>query len=89
MAITWTRRGSREPSPAERRVAELDALENGWRRALVRDERINAHLLALLRRAGVTGGRVLEIGGRQHPRGPALGPAFDYLNLDLEASDEH
>jgi SAM-dependent methyltransferase len=70
-------------------VAELDALENGWRRALVRDDRINAHLLDLLDRAGLTGGRVLEIGGREHPRGRVLGPSFDYVNLDLEQSDEH
>jgi SAM-dependent methyltransferase len=72
-----------------RRLAELDALENRWRSALVRDERINVHLRGLLARAGVTGGRVLEIGGRMHPRGRVFGPDFTYLNLDLEHSDEH
>lgn len=70
------------------RLAELAALERGWRDAPVRDERINDHLLALVRRAGITGGAVLEIGGRQHPRGRVFGPGFSYVNLDLEHSDE-
>lgn len=74
---------------AEQRVAELDRLENAWKNALVRDERINAHLRELLRRSGVSGGRVLEIGGRMHPRGHVFGAAFAYLNLDLEHSDEN
>lgn len=32
---------------------------------------------------------MLEIGGRQHPRGHVFGPGFTYLNLDLEHSDEN
>ena len=74
---------------AEQRLAELTALEGAWRGAPVRDERINEHLLALVRRAGISGGSVLEIGGRQHPRGRVFGPDFSYVNLDLEHSDEN
>jgi SAM-dependent methyltransferase len=85
---------SAAPAPAggrtpEQRLAELDALENSWRSALVRDDRINAHLAGLLERAGVKGGKVLEIGGRMHPRGHVFGPSFSYVNLDLEHSDEN
>jgi SAM-dependent methyltransferase len=74
---------------AEQRLAELDALERRWRTALVRDERINEHLMRLVRRAGLTGGQVLEIGGREHPRGRVFGKGFGYVNLDLEHSDEN
>jgi len=84
--------GGGEPAggrTAEQRLAELTALENGWRSAPVRDERINEHLIGLVRRAGITGGSVLEIGGRMHPRGHAFGPAFSYVNLDLVHSDEN
>jgi SAM-dependent methyltransferase len=80
-------RGTRAESPADPRLAELDALENGWRRAPVRDDRINLHLRTMLKRAAITGGRVLEIGGRMHPRGHVFGSDFSYLNLDLEHSD--
>lgn len=79
------------PSPtsaAEQRLAELVRLENRWRVALVRDERINAHLRTLIERAGVTGGRVLEIGGREHPRGHVFDrERFSYVNLDLEPGE--
>jgi SAM-dependent methyltransferase len=78
-----------QPTAAERRMAELDALENRWRKALVRDERINQHLKGLVQRAGIKGGKVLEIGGREHPRGRVFGAAFSYVNLDLEHSDEN
>ena len=74
---------------AGQRIAELEALESKWRSAPVRDDRINAHLKGLLERAGVQGGKVLEIGGRMHPRGHVFGPTFSYLNLDLEHSDEN
>jgi SAM-dependent methyltransferase len=80
--------GRPEPARAEERLAEFDRLENAWRSALVRDERINAHLTTLLARSGVTAGRVLEIGGRAHPRGQVFGPEFSYVNLDLEHSDD-
>jgi SAM-dependent methyltransferase len=82
-----TLRRSRDTAPSESRLAALDALENAWRSAPVRDERINAHIRSLLERSRLTSGRVLEIGGRMHPRGHVFGPAFSYLNLDLEHSD--
>lgn len=79
----------RTDNAASARLAELDALESGWRKAPVRDERINAHIRTLLERSGVTGGRVLEIGGRMYPRGHVFGPGFTYRNLDLTHSDTH
>ncbi|WP_375485232.1 methyltransferase domain-containing protein [uncultured Jatrophihabitans sp.] len=84
------RRGSAglRRSPAQARLAQLTVLENEWRGAGVRDDRINGHLRRLLATCGVTNGRVLEIGGRRHPRGHVFGAGFDYLNLDLEHSDE-
>jgi SAM-dependent methyltransferase len=75
-------RGRRQSDP-EARVSELDALENEWRSSLVRDARINVHLCSLLERAQLTGGKVLEIGGRAHPRGHVFAETFDYVNLDL------
>jgi SAM-dependent methyltransferase len=86
------RRNGRPPasaaSTAEERLAELNRLENRWRAALVRDDRINDHLGGLVARAGIRSGAVLEVGGRQHPRHHVFGPAFSYANLDLEHSDE-
>ena len=76
-------------SPAQARLAQQTMLENEWRRAGVRDDRINEHLRRLLATGGYTTGRVLEIGGRLHPRGHVFGPGFDYTNLDLQHSDEH
>jgi ubiquinone/menaquinone biosynthesis C-methylase UbiE len=70
-------------SDADARLAELDQLERNWRRALVRDARINVHLCSLLERAAITGGSVLEIGGRAHPRGHVFAETFSYVNLDL------
>ena len=72
-------------SDARRELATLRDLENRWRRQPVRDERINDHLRALLDKSGVVGGRVLEIGGRGHPRAHVFDPAaFGYDNLDLD-----
>ena len=76
------------PTP-DQRLAALEVLANRWRSAPVRDDRINAHLKGFVERAGITGGRVLEIGGRMYPRGHVFGPSFSYVNLDLEHSDEN
>lgn len=79
---------SAHPTAAEERIAELDRLENRWRDELVRDERINAHLRTLVDRAQLTGGRVLEIGGREYPRGHVFeASGFSYVNLDLSAGE--
>lgn len=86
---------ARPPAPAQHAPAPdgptpqaIQALGNEWRKAPVRDERINAHLARLLAESGITSGRVLEIGGRMHPRGHVFGRGFTYRNLDLVHSDE-
>jgi SAM-dependent methyltransferase len=84
------RNGGSAGSNGAGRLAELDALEAEWRKAPVRDDRINAHLLSMVERAGITEGTVLEIGGRKHPRGHIFDSAkFTYRNLDLESGDEN
>jgi SAM-dependent methyltransferase len=71
--------------PARLRLATLARAEHRWRDAPTREERINAHLQLLLDKAGLVDGRVLEIGGRQHPRGHIFNPErFEYQNLDLQ-----
>jgi SAM-dependent methyltransferase len=78
----------RDTVSAEARLEELDELEDSWRSSPVRDERINAHLTSLVAQSGISGGHVLEIGGREHPRGQLFGETYSYVNLDLEHSDE-
>ncbi|MEH3033727.1 MAG: class I SAM-dependent methyltransferase [Aeromicrobium erythreum] len=72
------------PPPRDPKLVELDRLRDEWKGGPVRDDRINEHLTLMLDKAGVTGGRVLEIGGRGHPRGRVFdADRFEYLNLDL------
>jgi SAM-dependent methyltransferase len=72
------------PPPRDPALVELDRLRDQWKQGPVRDERINEHLALVLEKSGVDGGRVLEIGGRAHPRGQVFdAERFDYLNLDL------
>jgi SAM-dependent methyltransferase len=79
---------SRRTSVTERRVREIDRLQEDWRDEVGRDERINEHLQRLLERAKITNGRVLEIGGRAHPRGHVFDPErFSYMNLDLQRGE--
>jgi SAM-dependent methyltransferase len=83
-------RGLTRRRGADDRLAALDALAGQWRSAPVRDDRINAHLLTMVARAAITGGRILEIGGRQHPRGHIFDPSkFSYQNLDLEVGNSN
>lgn len=71
--------------PAANRLAALNRAAGRWRDAPVRDDRINQHLSSLLHRSAITGGRVLEIGGREHPRGSVFdNRRYRYTNLDLE-----
>lgn len=75
------------PPPQPKRpkeLVELDRLKDEWKAGPVRDIRINEHLALVLDKSGVTGGRVLEIGGREHPRAKVFDEdRFEYLNLDL------
>ncbi len=70
--------------PRDPELVELDRLRDEWKAGPVRDERIDEHLALVLDTSGVAGGRVLEIGGRQHPRSRVFdAERFEYLNLDL------
>ncbi|RYJ04256.1 MAG: class I SAM-dependent methyltransferase, partial [Actinomycetales bacterium] len=69
-------------------LVTLDRLEAEWKGGPVRDDRINEHLSLVLDKAGITGGQVLEIGGRGYPRGKVFGDAFTYRNLDLVETGE-
>lgn len=72
------------PDPATDPALEADRrrVESLHTRFGTRHERIGAHLTRLCADAGVTGGRVLEIGGRENPHREEF-PGFEYLNLDL------
>jgi SAM-dependent methyltransferase len=87
LAASWLRPGRRltDDAPGEdaaATVAALKELEREWRRHPVRDDRINEHIKTILRRTGVAGGRVLEIGGRRYPRHTVF-EGFQYENMDL------
>lgn len=65
--------------------AEIRTLTNAWRRAPVRNERINAHIRRVVGTAGIERGRVLEIGAREHPRLDVFpAPAWDYSVMDID-----
>lgn len=82
----------RATGTAATKAAEFDELQRAserWRLFPVRDDRIDVHLLGLIARAGLTGGRVLEIGGRERPRKRLFpGDRWTYANLDLEAGPD-
>jgi SAM-dependent methyltransferase len=82
------RLGHRSRNADAEELARLRRLESAWTNGPVRDERINEHLATMLRRAGIDGGRVLEIGGREYPRSRVFDPAsFEYQNLDIEPGE--
>ena len=73
------------PPPRDPELVELDRLRDEWRGGPVRDDRINDHLALVLDTVGIDAGRVLEVGGRGHPRDRVFDPQrFDYANLDLQ-----
>lgn len=79
----WTPPPPPKP-PRDPELVALDRLRDAWKDGPVRDERINEHLALVLDKSGVPGGRVLEIGGRGHPRHRVFdADRFEYLNLDL------
>ncbi|WP_200914470.1 hypothetical protein, partial [Aeromicrobium sp. Leaf272] len=79
----WTPPPPPKP-PRDPELVALDRLRDAWKDGPVRDDRINEHLALVLDKSGVPGGRVLEIGGRGHPRHRVFdADRFEYLNLDL------
>ena len=58
-------------------------LENLYKEFPDRHDRIAQHMMRMLSQAGISGGRVLEIGGRADPHHEQF-VNFEYLNLDLE-----
>lgn len=70
--------------PRDPELVELDQLRDEWTAGPKRDDRIDAHMVDMLEVAGITSGRVLEIGGRGYERTRVFDPArYEYANLDL------
>lgn len=65
-------------------LGRLHRLAEDWRNFPTRNDRIDEHLRNMLDKAGISGGRVLEVGGRNHLRGHVFPPdRFHYDNLDI------
>jgi SAM-dependent methyltransferase len=69
----------------QRQRAAQERLETNYKNFPERSQRIGEHMRGLLRKSGVTGGRVLEVGGRKNPFTEYF-PGFDYSILDLDES---
>jgi SAM-dependent methyltransferase len=92
------RRRSAPPAPAATLAApstdsELELqekarerLENHYQSFPARSQRIGEHIQTMLGNSGVTGGRILEIGGRANPYRETF-PNFEYVCLDLEVTE--
>lgn len=70
------------PSQAAR-LRDMAELKENWRDQPERGERILKQTLSILSEAGLSGGKMLEIGGRLNPRDKDF-PGFEYHALDLE-----
>ncbi len=68
------------PDPA---IAARARLETYYQNFPERTRRIGEHIKTMLGNSGVTGGRILEIGGRANPYREWF-PGFEYVCLDLE-----
>ena len=80
---TGTNRGG-QPDAIDRLDA-IDQLATDHERRPKRNARINGHLRRHLERAGIHGGRVLEIGARDHPRTHMFSaPDWHYSVMDIE-----
>jgi SAM-dependent methyltransferase len=67
------------------KLDEIDRLTDAWRSLPKRNARINGHIRRHLSTAGITGGKVLEIGARDHPRTALFAsPHWAYTVLDLD-----
>ena len=64
-------------------LQRLDVDGNAWKSATPRWDRVRDVAQQALTDGGVTGGKMLEIGGRYNPRATDF-PAFEYTALDLE-----
>ena len=74
-----------EPSADEKQMRAMRRLEKYYEGFPPRTERIGEHMATLLGGAGLTGGRMLEIGGRENPYGARFGASgWTYLNMDLD-----
>jgi SAM-dependent methyltransferase len=66
-------------------IAARDRLERYHESFPARTERIGQHMETLQRKSGVTGGRILEVGGRDSSYAEWF-PNFDYVRLDPHES---
>jgi SAM-dependent methyltransferase len=72
------------PAPAvDPQIAARERLETFYQAFPARTERIGEHMKTMLEKSGVTGGRILEIGGRANPYQEYF-PDFEYVCLDLD-----
>ncbi|TDT17337.1 methyltransferase family protein [Ilumatobacter fluminis] len=79
-------RTAAQPLEPAARIRELELLEQEWKRGPRRNDRINAHIRAVLAAAGLSAGDVLEIGAREHPRTDVFAAsAWNYSVMDIEA----
>jgi SAM-dependent methyltransferase len=67
---------------ADAKLLAMEQLETYYKRFPVRHERIGDHMKTLMAGAGVSGGRLLEIGGRANPHADRF-EGFEYVALDL------
>ncbi len=71
------------PNPGPTLEAKQKRQGNAWKRATPRWDRVREMTETALADGKVTGGHMLEIGGRRNPRNKDF-PSFDYHALDLE-----
>jgi SAM-dependent methyltransferase len=64
-------------------IADRDRLERYYESFPARTERIGQHMETFLRKSGVTGGRILEVGPRDNSYATWF-PGFECVQLDLE-----
>jgi SAM-dependent methyltransferase len=84
VAVPPTLTGPNAEVPPETRVIQAQRrLESSHEGFPDRTERIGQHIQRMLEASGVTGGRMLEIGGRLNPHTDRFS-GFDCLQLDLE-----
>ncbi|MFX4228254.1 MAG: methyltransferase domain-containing protein [Porticoccaceae bacterium] len=63
-------------------------VENQWKALPKRHNRLGDIIADLLKKSGLSQGKVLEIGGRENPYKDSIFKDFDYYCLDIEATGE-